>query len=381
MVRQIHGIQWERCLIIVLFWVALLPTTLKAEERIREFDVVELGVSHVKWVYLKFNTDISNIDHGTSDIEIERTQVQSIAKLRSRVANFDETHATFITKDGAVHTFHLHYELSPSVVAAWVKGSSLSAEDVIVPMKIELSDDRTSHITFPKKVVDISVGCDSAIVDHVPHTDNIVMAKCCPYDVRLFKETSLTVITEDKHIYAFDVTYNRVPGVLNFSVDDADKVGTIFSAINVNETEMVRLGGMVIDKGAVLNRGVVDGKMLLALHSIFIKDDVVMFHLAVANHSQIDYDIDFVKCYITNRRTVKKQALQYDEISPLFEYVRGTKSSFIPANGTYHLVLFFKRFTIPEKHNLFFELFEKNGGRHLQFSITNHDLLGAKVLK
>lgn len=362
----------------LLLLVCFYAFSLHAEERIKEFDVIELGVSHVKWVYLKFNADISNIDHGTSEIEIERTQVLSIARIRSRVVNFRETHATFITKDGEVHTFHLHYELNPRVVAAWVKGATLEADDVIAPMKIELSDDRTSHITFPKKVVDVRVGCDSAMADHVPNADNMVMAKCYPYDLALFNETSLTVLTEDKKIYAFDVTYSRQPQKLNISVDGADKVG---SSIIVNEPEMAKLGETVIGKGAMMNRGVVYGKMVMALQSIYIKDDVVMFHLAVANHSQIDYDIDFVKCYITNRKNLKKQALQYDEIPPLYEYVQGERGSFIPANGIYHLVLFYKRFTIPEKHNLFFELFEKNGGRHLQFSITNRDLLEAKILK
>lgn len=121
--------------------------------------------------------------------------------------------------------------------------------------------------------------------------------------------------------------------------------------------------------------------MTFALQGIYIKDDVSMFYLAISNNSQIDYDIDFIKCYITNRKNLKKQTMQIDDITPLFEYVQNEKKHFIPANSTYHTVLFFKRFTIPDKHNLFFEIFEKNGGRHLQFIITNRDLLSAKVLK
>lgn len=360
----------------------LLPMVARGEQRIKRFDVIDLEVSDVKWVYLKFKSDISNIDHGTDDIEIQRTNIPSIAKVRSFMPFFNETHATFITKDGAVHTFHLHYKISPSVSAVCIEGGAIEPKDIIAPMQIELSDERTSHITFPKKVLELSVGCDSAIVDHVPNTDNMVMAKCYPYDTTLFKATSLTVVTEDKQIYAFDVTYKSDPSILNFSVDEADKVGALFSAISVNETDMNRLGEEVLAKGALLNRGVVDGKMLFALQSIYIKGDVVMFHFAISNQSQIDYDIDFVKCYITNRKNMKKQALQAEEIPPLYEYVPAShRLSFVPALGSYHFVLFYKRFTIPDKHNLFFELFEKNGGRHLQFSVTNRDLLGAKVLK
>ena len=365
------------CTISLLFF--LCPSY--GQERIKGFDVIELGISDVKWVYLKFKSDVSNIDHGTDDILIERTSVPSITRVKSRIPRFVETHITFITKDGEVHTFHIHYEQNPGVVAANVWGKKLRKEDVIRPLRVELSDDRTSHITFPHKVVDMSVGCDSAIVDHVPNTDNMVMAKCYPYDTNLFKETSLTVVTEDKNIYAFDVVYKEVPEVLNFSVDDADKKGAVFSVINVNETDMQSLGELVISKGSQLNRGIMEGKMTFALQGIYIKDDVSMFYLAISNNSQIDYDIDFIKCYITNRKNLKKQTMQIDDITPLFEYVQNEKKHFIPANSTYHTVLFFKRFTIPDKHNLFFEIFEKNGGRHLQFIITNRDLLSAKVLK
>lgn len=375
------ALQREVLYVVVFCLFSLFSSPLRGEGRIKRFDVVELGVSHVKWVYLKFDAEISNIDHGTSDIQIEKTKVGSIARVRSLVPRFDETHVTFITKDGDVHTFHLHYELAPSIIAARIRGSVIEPDDVVVPMRIELSDDRTSHITFPQKVVDMSVGCDSAIVDRVPETDNMVMAKCYPYDKSLFQETSLTIITEDKELYTFDVVYNRVPSVLNFSVDNADRVGAIFSSISVNETESRILGESVIEKGAQISRGVMEGKMVFALQSIFIKGDVVMFHLAVANNSQIDYDVDFIKCYITNRKNIKKQAMQREEIPPLYEYVRNGKREFVNSKGTYHVVLFYKRFTIPDKHDLFFEIFEKNGGRHLQFSITNRDLLNAKVLK
>ena len=83
------------CAISLLFFLC----SSYGQERIKGFNVIELGVSDVKWVYLKFKSDVSNIDHGTDDIQIERTSVPSIARIRSRVPRFVETHITFITKD------------------------------------------------------------------------------------------------------------------------------------------------------------------------------------------------------------------------------------------------------------------------------------------
>jgi hypothetical protein len=44
-------------------------------------------------------------------------------------------------------------------------------------------------------------------------------------------------------------------------------------------------------------------------------------------------------------------------------------------------VLFFNRFTIPKQRMLYFELFEKNGGRHLLFPVSNKELLKARKLQ
>lgn len=66
------ALQREVLYVVVFCLFSLFSSPLRGEGRIKRFDVVELGVSHVKWVYLKFDAEISNIDHGTSDIQIER---------------------------------------------------------------------------------------------------------------------------------------------------------------------------------------------------------------------------------------------------------------------------------------------------------------------
>jgi hypothetical protein len=97
------------------------------------------------------------------------------------------------------------------------------------------------------------------------------------------------------------------------------------------------------------------------------------------NLSKVDYEVDFIKNYIVNKKTTKKQAYQADEKIPLFVYEE-SENQLIPAGESKSVVLFFKRFTIPRKHNMYFELFERNGGRHLKFTLSNKTLLDAKKL-
>jgi hypothetical protein len=53
----------------------------------------------------------------------------------------------------------------------------------------------------------------------------------------------------------------------------------------------------------------------------------------------------------------------------------------LPAHHLQERVLFFNRFTIPKQRMLYFELFEKNGGRHLLFPVSNKELLKARKLQ
>jgi hypothetical protein len=136
----------------------------------------------------------------------------------------------------------------------------------------------------------------------------------------------------------------------------------------------------VLNKGCVLrNIGDYRDKMSFSIYGIYVKEDVMMFYLNMENLSKVDYEVDFIKNYIVNKKTTKKQAYQADEKIPLFVYEE-SENQLIPARESKSVVLFFKRFTIPRKHNMYFELFERNGGRHLKFTLSNKTLLDAKKL-
>lgn len=342
----------------------------------------DLEVSDVKWVYLKFSSDVKYADMGSDDILLEKTQVPSILRVKSEVPSFDKTSVTVISLDGIVHTYNLRYQQNPLVIAYEIRREG---KEEIPARAIELSHRQTSHIVFSERVVDVQAGSDSIIVDWADGIDNIIKCRSVSPGFDYFDETSLTLITESHEVYPFVVRYKEYPEVVNLNFSNMEgktggKAEAIFSSLSVNEPAMQEYGRKALARGYdVRNLGVIKDKMSFSLFGIYVYEDVMMFYLSVENLAKIDYEIDFIKSYIVNKKTTKNQASQADEKVPLFTY-KESSSEVIPAAGKYGVVFFYKRFTIPDKHSLYFEVFEKNGGRHLKFTVPHKSILKAKHL-
>jgi len=364
--------------VVALFLMLLFGMGRGCAADVSSVKITPLAVSDVKWVYLQFSSDVKYADRGTDDIFIEISKIPSIVRIKSEVAVFDPTSVTLITLDGIVHTFRLEYEQDPQSVAYKVLSSGLS---VIPPYDVELSHRQTSHIVFSSKVLEVQTGTEKLIAMKAEEIDNIVKCKSLTQGFDYFTESSLTVLTDDGTVHPFLVRYKEYPELVNIQVSSQESSPeAIFSSLSINEPEMRTYAKQVLNKGCVLrNIGDYRDKMSFSIYGIYVKEDVMMFYLNMENLSKVDYEVDFIKNYIVNKKTTKKQAYQADEKIPLFVYEE-SENQLIPAGESKSVVLFFKRFTIPRKHNMYFELFERNGGRHLKFTLSNKTLLDAKKL-
>ena len=120
--------------------------------------------------------------------------------------------------------------------------------------------------------------------------------------------------------------------------------------------------------------------MHFAVVGIFSHENWLLFRLQIHNKNNINYDIDFIKGYIADKKGSKHTALQETEIAPFYTYCSDSVATTLPANHVQERVVFVQRFTIPKQRTLYFELFEKNGGRHLSFPVSNKELLKARKL-
>lgn len=342
---------------------------------------ISLKMNDIKYLLLDFPTDIKYADLGSEDVVAEKSVHGNILKIKAGIPYFDKTNISVVTTDGKYHSFVVEYDANPKFIAVRMKDvkDSISATDIIPSTHIEVSDMNTSHLIFPGKVDEICLGSENVISEKAERIDNIVKVKSTTDNADEFLQTSVTVVTEDGKIYPMTVDYNKTP--VEMSISFGEQAGkAFFQGVSVNDETMEQMAKWILDQGLKINSiGSNDFKMTFQLSSIYTDQDILAFNLHMKNDSRIDYGIDFVKAYIRDKKISKKTAMQEDEIFPIYAYYSDSEK-IIHGKGEYNVVLFYKKFTIPEKRILFFELFEANGGRHVRFSAPNKSIIKAEVI-
>lgn len=342
---------------------------------------IALKMNDIKYLLLDFPTDIKYADLGSEDVVAEKSGHGNILKIKAGIPYFEKTNISVVTTDGKYHSFVVEYDANPQYLAIDTRGlkDSVSQKDIIPATHIEVSDMNTSHLIFPGKVDEICLGSDNIISEKAERIDNIVKVKSTTDNPDEFLQTSITIVTEDGRIYPMSVDYNRNPAEMSISFGEQQNKA-FFQGVNVNDESMEQMAKWILGQGVKINSiGSNEFKMTFQLVSIYTDQDIIAFNLHMKNDSRIDYGIDFVKAYIRDKKISKKTAMQEDEIYPIYAYYTDT-DRIIHGKGEYNVVLFYKKFTIPEKRILFFELFEANGGRHIKFSAPNKSIIKAEVI-
>ena len=114
--------------------------------------------------------------------------------------------------------------------------------------------------------------------------------------------------------------------------------------------------------------------MLVRVYGIYIKGNVIFYQLELDNQSPIDYDIDFLRFYIRDKKKSKRTAIQENELKPL--YVAGNNKQ-VKAYQKNTLVFALEKFTIPDAKYLAIQIMEKNGGRDLFMKVNNRKIMQA----
>lgn len=372
----------RKLLTILLFLTSL---HLSAQMKSDNLTITPIQISDIKWVYIRFNSAVTYADMGTRDIILQKTSLPNVIRIKSDVPAFDETSVTVIIQSGEVYTFLLTYADNPNITAINLNTSpsnTILENQVVKPLSAEISNIKTTHLIFPEKIVDVSVGNSNLIAaERIEDFDNIIRCKSLNSSFDIYNELNIIALGESGTIYPFNVTFSENPKQVSLAVGgNGNKTQKAkFTETSVNATSVPTIANAIFKKGQKLNIGTIGQKIYFILNSIFVINDVIMFNLSILNKSNVDYEIDFIRCYIVNNRTAKKQAFQMDIKEPLYSF--SNDSIIIRPNTNYQTVQFHKRFTIPNKHSLYFEIFEKNGGRHLKFTVPNDELLKANTVK
>jgi hypothetical protein len=108
------------------------------------------------------------------------------------------------------------------------------------------------------------------------------------------------------------------------------------------------------------------------VNKLSLANNKVFFRLDIRNHSNLPYDIDFIRFYIRDLKTVARMATHEQEIVPIYSNLN--KHTSISKSKEIAKVFGFRRFSLSEDQALNIELYERNGNRHLYLQIKQKDL-------
>lgn len=236
---------------------------------------------------------------------------------------------------------------------------SLVVSSIAQTSSLQISTDKTTSLIFPYSIRHVDRGTKDVLVQPVKEADNILLVKAASKD---FTETNLSIVTDDGSVYSFTVCYGE-PSVwiYHFPVQLKTSISTYAKNILDNPKTMIGIKDASWD-------------MMARVIGIYIKDDVIYYQLDLQNGSPIDYDLNFLRFYIRDKKKTKRTAIQENEITPVF--VAGNTSQ-VKANSHNSIVIALNKFTIPDAKYLAIEVAEKNGGRNLVMKVSNRKIIKA----
>ena len=351
--------------ILLLIWVAIMPMLVSAENL-----PDTLLINNTQQLLLKFPTTIQYVDLGSNDIVGKTWFQKTCLSLNTNNTEMETTTISVVTSEGKYYSYVLKFNKDLSVLAYNIKEGEIEYNIA------EVSISKTTHFIAGEDIVDIVVGNDSIIADSALGIKNIVKIKSLSKNI---DKASFTIITKSGQVYPFQLVYNETPSNLSIYIGESEEMA-IFSETPLDKHKIEKVSQNVVNLAPRYNYlGDLNHKMILSLDGIYSVDDWLFFRLHLENLNNIDYGIDFIKTYIRDKKDDKYSALQEQEIYPFYIYFSNEKyKEMLPAGEQVDIILFFNRFTIPKSRIMCFELFEKNGGRHLEFSISNKQILKAQ---
>lgn len=228
---------------------------------------------------------------------------------------------------------------------------------------IEITTDKTTSLVFPFAIRHVDRGTKEILVQTVKESDNVLLVKASD---KTMEQSNLIVVTSDGSVYSFPVQYTKDPKLSIYQIPAQRNASVETYANGIIDNIRTSFGIQDHSWG-----------MLSSVIGIYIKNNIIYYQLRLKNNSTIDYDIDFVRFYIRDKKKGKRTAVQETEIKPVF--VAGNIKQVIAATMN-TLVFALEKFTIPDAKLLAIEIGESHGGRHLFMKVGNRKIVGARLL-
>jgi conjugative transposon TraN protein len=338
--------------------------------QVKQVATKRLEISYDKTLHIIFDNNVKYID-ATQDIvpEINPT-LPNIVKVKVNNENFTGTRGlSIITSDGAFHSFEVVYNAN-------VKYSTYYAakKDSSIQTTINVTTNKSTHLIFPHKVIYSDVGNEESLVSETISSSNILKIKSLTEEKLL--PSSLFVVTDDKKYYEFLMNNDSTASTYTYNFCPTEDAAIFDNT--TNDKILAEVAEKCLKERKMISSvGERKNQLTCFLNNVNINNDVLYFTFEIINSSTLNMDIDFIRCFIKDKKTIKNSPEQEIESTPLITYKYQTV---IGSNNSNCFVLAFPKFTIPDKKKFEVQIFDKDGGRHLSFSIKDDLIINAKPI-
>lgn len=256
---------------------------------------------------------------------------------------------------------------------------SLPPASSVTPYKLDIGFNTTTLIVFPVPLVPAADrGSKDIIIQQEKTISNVLKIKA---DKKDFSPTNLHIYTIDGKLYVFSLNYKEYPAHTTYDLAKLSIPQDIPTSLIVNENlrnglNIKEMAMQARYSSAFFSKKKTRYDMQFRLRTIHTFNDWMIIGFGASNRSSLDYDVDFIRMYIRDKRQIKRSSIQEQEIIPVYK----EKLFTIPGGKESRFVIVVPKFTIPDKKKFVIEMFEKNGGRNITLEVKNKHLLRSKVM-
>lgn len=331
-------------------------------------DTIKLNFDKVVHIILPY--DVDYIQTGSEQFEaIKVNEKENIVRVVALEENFNTTtNMNIIDKGGNIYSF-------PVIYSSYAKGinSIFYIKNKPKPeQKAKLNATNKAFLIFPEKIIYYYAGGDMIKAEKT--TANNILSIGLVDSPGEF-ETNVFAVCNNGQEYNIILTDGIAKDYLYYIEKDTNKKAKVENNTGVLQDKIEILLKKDPD---FLNLGLIKNKLIFCIPNIFIDEKYFYFTYEIYNKSNINYEIDFIKTYFVDKKTTKNSVQQEKVIECVPDGT--TKETIVNGNSKVKMIYVYDKFTIPDDKVFKIEIFEKNGGRNIEFNLKNKDIINAKEL-
>jgi conjugative transposon TraN protein len=242
----------------------------------------------------------------------------------------------------------------------------------VTGQSIEVSRNVTTNLLFHYRIKQVDRGSGA------------LLAKVCNDTVLLLRATqanmpmtNLSVYTSDGKLHGFWVRYADQPAHPWVQLEDSSNPHSAETREYTEDRLKTLCDSVWISAAGKHGSSKRRYQLRWRSRGVYTCPGLFFFPVELINHSSIDYDLEWLRLVIRDKRRSKRMATQERELNPL--YVRGDTTP-VAAGKRRRLVLVLPAFTAPGKRLVNLAIEEKGGGRELSVNIRSRKLERAEKI-